>query len=397
MKILFVLQCSWGADIGIAKVHYDLKPEFEKRGHTVDVLSYDSFYSNIKEKKPKLLSPKIDKLIFKRLKVIAKNYDVIDANYECIPYSKKLFDFSGLLIFRSHGIQPVYRKVEKSNEYINMCNKVPIKPVKFKTKIGNIYRYFQRKSNLKKSISSIMNADLVHCLNEMEVQYVESLGISTDSIVLISNGISDKYIDSAYLDDEHLRNKIIFLASWTPRKGIHDFNDIFSKIENFKLTVIGTFFDEVYVKKDLNKFLFKDLTVVQHFNQEQLPSLLKDGKVGIFPSYIEGFGLAVVEQLAAGIPVVAYDIPGPRDILKGLHELLLVPVGDTSAMSDNISSILSMDEIEYNDLRKRCITRAQEYRVSIIANHFLTEYKKGLDRLNSISNPQNVLFNGSNK
>ena len=38
------------------------------------------------------------------------------------------------------------------------------------------------------------------------------------------------------------------------------------------------------------------------YQPDALPQLLSDCTVAAFPSYVEGFGLAVVEQLAAGIP-----------------------------------------------------------------------------------------------
>ena len=60
------------------------------------------------------------------------------------------------------------------------------------------------------------------------------------------------------------------------------------------------------------------LNIVPTYNTLELNELLKNVKVGISPSYIEGFGLAIVEQLACGIPVVAYKVPGPKDILNQL-------------------------------------------------------------------------------
>ena len=59
----------------------------------------------------------------------------------------------------------------------------------------------------------------------------------------------------------------------------------------------------------------KALSCRPTFEEADLPSLLADCAVALFPSYVEGFGLAVLEQLAAGLPTIAYDVPGPRQIL----------------------------------------------------------------------------------
>ena len=64
-----------------------------------------------------------------------------------------------------------------------------------------------------------------------------------------------------------------------------------------------------------------------------------DCTVGAFPSYVEGFGLAVLEQLAAGLPTVAYNLPGPRDILKSTLPDLLVPCGDAEKFAATLCQV----------------------------------------------------------
>ena len=85
-----------------------------------------------------------------------------------------------------------------------------------------------------------------------------------------------------------------------------------------------------------------------------LPALLADCSVGIFPSYVEGFGLAVLEQLAAGIPTVAFDAPGPRQILRDNGGELLTSPGCADAIADRAAEILRMSESEYDALSARC-------------------------------------------
>ncbi|MGH3408079.1 MAG: glycosyltransferase [Streptosporangiaceae bacterium] len=53
----------------------------------------------------------------------------------------------------------------------------------------------------------------------------------------------------------------------------------------------------------------------------------------VFPSVNEGWGLALLEALAAGLPAVATDIPVFREFLNE-HQALLVPPSDPAALSN---------------------------------------------------------------
>lgn len=45
----------------------------------------------------------------------------------------------------------------------------------------------------------------------------------------------------------------------------------------------------------------------------------------VFPSISEGFGMALVEAQAAGLPIIAADIPGTKDIINNKNALLFEP------------------------------------------------------------------------
>ena len=71
--------------------------------------------------------------------------------------------------------------------------------------------------------------------------------------------------------------------------------------------------------------------------QEVLPGM----GLLVLPSEAEGFGLVLIEAMAAGVPVVATNVPGIRDVVQ--HELngLLVPVGSPAALTAAIERVIS--------------------------------------------------------
>jgi glycosyltransferase-like protein len=65
----------------------------------------------------------------------------------------------------------------------------------------------------------------------------------------------------------------------------------------------------------------------------ELPAWYQAADAFLFPSVKEGFGLAVLEAMAAGLPVVTSDIPVFREYLEHGRGALLVPAQDASALA----------------------------------------------------------------
>jgi glycosyltransferase involved in cell wall biosynthesis len=62
---------------------------------------------------------------------------------------------------------------------------------------------------------------------------------------------------------------------------------------------------------------------------EELPAYLALGDLFVFPSQnrLEGFGLAVAEAMAVGLPAVVADMPGVREVVEpGVDGLLAEPL-----------------------------------------------------------------------
>jgi glycogen synthase len=75
----------------------------------------------------------------------------------------------------------------------------------------------------------------------------------------------------------------------------------------------------------------------------------------VLPSRAEGFGLVLIEAMAARVPVVATDVPGIRNVVRHGETGLLVPHGDARALALAIDAL-----IRDRALRERLIEGALE-------------------------------------
>lgn len=75
---------------------------------------------------------------------------------------------------------------------------------------------------------------------------------------------------------------------------------------------------------------------------DELPCLLRRADVFAFPSIdrSEAFGIAALEALASGVPVVASDLPGVRTVVRDGVNGFVVPPGDSVALAARLAQIL---------------------------------------------------------
>ncbi len=79
-------------------------------------------------------------------------------------------------------------------------------------------------------------------------------------------------------------------------------------------------------------------------DREDIPDLLARAAVFVRPSLTDGMSLALLEAMAAGVPVVATRISGAEELLSDGESGRLVPPGQPGALANAIAEVLAAPE-----------------------------------------------------
>jgi glycosyltransferase-like protein len=103
-----------------------------------------------------------------------------------------------------------------------------------------------------------------------------------------------------------------------------------------------------------------DVVLLGTVPDAELPAWYAAADVLAFPSTKEGWGLAVLEAMSAGLPVVTSDLPVFQEFLTPGRDALMVPLGDASALASALATVLDDPQLAAR-LRAAALATAQSY------------------------------------
>lgn len=108
--------------------------------------------------------------------------------------------------------------------------------------------------------------------------------------------------------------------------------------------------------------------------QSSLPYYYSSADVVVMPSRYESFGLAALEAMACGTPVVASDVGGLSFIVRDGETGFLVPEGNEQAFANCILNLLRYPKLR-DRLGARAVVVAQDYAWHLIAGKIVDLYR----------------------
>ena len=111
--------------------------------------------------------------------------------------------------------------------------------------------------------------------------------------------------------------------------------------------------------------------------QEQMEDILAIADLFLLPSEYESFGLAALEAMAAGVPVVASNAGGLSEIIIPGVTGYMSNVKDIESMTQQSLEILRNDDV-LKAFKKRAATRAKKYDIQNIVPEYEKLYQRFL-------------------
>jgi glycosyltransferase involved in cell wall biosynthesis len=115
----------------------------------------------------------------------------------------------------------------------------------------------------------------------------------------------------------------------------------------------------------------KNVIMMGHQTPEVLAAFHNIARLSVLPSRSEGFGIAALEAMGCGIPMVATRTGGLARLVVGS----LVPIGDYRELARQILKILSLPKKEHQKLCDQAYKRAHEYSWKRIVKQRLKIYQ----------------------
>ena len=161
-------------------------------------------------------------------------------------------------------------------------------------------------------------------------------------------------------------------------------------LNNIQFDLIGTGNSELFLNELVIKYeLEKQINFLGLRDRNYIYSHLKNYDLLIQPSLFEGFGLTIIEAMAAKIQVLVSDIDGPIEIIQNGKYGNFFQKGNAKQLAESIKNIIQSTNY---DEQVRKLENAYEYAkqnfdVSIMSQKYIKDYKRIIannERLNNL-------------
>jgi len=216
--------------------------------------------------------------------------------------------------------------------------------------VTTCHGYFKKRS---RGIVDTWGDKVIAISDAVKDHLINDLGVGADRIAVIYNGVDlDRFSVKYYKEEVTAIRKSLGLTDGpvigtigrlSPVKGqkflIYALGDIVKSVPDASAIIVGGG-EEMESLKNLAKSLRLEGRVVFVRSDPDTPKYLSLMDIFVFPSVMEGLGLALLEAMAFGLPCVASEVGGISDVMKDGSGGMLVPPENPEAIADAVLRLI---------------------------------------------------------
>jgi glycosyltransferase involved in cell wall biosynthesis len=192
--------------------------------------------------------------------------------------------------------------------------------------------------------------------SDTHAMLVNRYALPAEKIRLLPHAID---IDAWQPSQTHEKGLCVCVARLEKRKGVEKLIKawplVIKEVPDARLVIVGEGIGASSIDRTINR-IGQSVRRIGSLPFDELRALVGRADVAVCPSYLEGYGLAAAEAMAAGVAVVATDCEGLRSLIKHDETGLLIRTDDTDNLARGIIRLLQQD-----GLRERLARNARVF------------------------------------
>ena len=173
--------------------------------------------------------------------------------------------------------------------------------------------------------------------------------------------------------------RVVAMARYSHEKGIDLLLNAWAEVEKkngeWRLDVYGDG-DRISYEQQIDCLEIDRARCLLHGRTDDVEHEYCNSGIFVLSSRFEGFGMVIIEAMACGLPVVAFDCPwGPRSIITDGVDGLLAENGNPSALAHKLLNLMA-DESLRHSMSHTAINNVQRYSIDRIAAEWKTLFEE---------------------
>ena len=231
---------------------------------------------------------------------------------------------------------------------------------------------------------TIRRASRVIALTSVEAENLVRLGVPSDRIRIIPNGVDLK--EFAGLPPRRPNGdttELLFVGRCYPRqKGLEYLVKALPFLrsrESIRLTIVGEDWGGVPMLRSLATALGVERQIVFKgaLPRDEVIQAYASADIFVLPSLFEPFGIVLLEAMAAGLPVVASSVGGIVDVVADGKTGLLIPPAKPSALAAGLEQLISDASLRAR-MAEEARRRVSAYSWDLIVPRIVEVYREAI-------------------